>query len=88
MKIVLIMEGGIVQQVLSNEPVSVAVVDYDVEDVEPAMRTTIKLGDEPPEEAFVNMIVADVEPKTTTELYDICRKNAVSEKDQDETIAD
>lgn len=78
MKIVLILDGGIIQQVLSDEPVSVGIADYDVDDAEEDQRTSIQLEDDAPEEAFVNFLQADVEPDLANKLYNICESNSKS----------
>lgn len=72
MKIVLIMNGGVIQQALSDEPVNVAIVDYDVEGIDECQRTSIQIDDDPSEETFTNLLAADVAPDLATRLYDIC----------------
>jgi len=72
MKIVVIMNGGVIQQVLSDEPAKVAIVDYDVESVDECQRTSIQIGDDPSEETFTNRLDANVTPDLATRLYDIC----------------
>jgi hypothetical protein len=76
MKIVLIMDGGVIQQILCDEAVKVAIVDYDVDGIDECQRTSIQLDDDAPEEAFTNIMVADVAPGLANKLYGICEADS------------
>ena len=73
-KIVIVMEGGIINDVLSTHDVDAVMIDYDTEGSEPDEIRKIPQGDGTTEKAYVR----DLEPSTsilrTKELWDAALK--------------
>jgi hypothetical protein len=86
MKIVVIMNGGVIQQVLSDEAAKVAIVDYDVDGIDECQRTSIQIGDDPSEETFTNLLDADVAPDLANKLYGICESDSKAKQATTETV--
>lgn len=69
-KVVIVLDGGLVQDILSTIAVDVAVVDYDVEGVDEDRLTEIPQGDDrPAEPAYCWYQRADRMPKRIREMF-------------------
>lgn len=69
-KIVIVMDGGIVQEVLSDHPgVDVAMVDYDVEGSTDVAIVDVPQGDETKQKAAVWFLGREVQPERVAELW-------------------
>ena len=76
-KIVIVVDGGVVQDVLSSEPVEVVLVDYDTDGADPADLTAVPQGDgKASEDSFVRewkFVGPEVCPTRVEELFGVAR---------------
>lgn len=68
-KVVVVIEGGIVTDILSTEPVEVAVIDYDIESAEAEDLKKIPMLDGVTVDATGSVREADVSPARAEELF-------------------
>ena len=74
-KVVITLDGGIVEDILSDVPSDVIVIDYDVEGIEEDRLTQIpQIRAASTEPAYTVEQVADVMPKRVAELFRIVRE--------------
>jgi hypothetical protein len=79
MKIVIVIEGNMIQTIFSDEPVKVAIIDYDTDGVEKERITSIpQLIEDFPDEAYASLQSAEVSADLAASLYAACK--AYSEK--------
>ena len=58
-RIAIIMEGGIIQNILTDEEVDITIVDYDIEDAEEEDLTEVPQNDGTSVEAFIGYPIED-----------------------------
>lgn len=69
-RVVIVLAGGLVQDVLSNEPIDYCVIDYDVEDADADRLTKIpQCNGRPAEDAYAFAGKTDVMPERVLELF-------------------
>jgi hypothetical protein len=73
--VVIVLDGGVIQEVLTSEDVEVGVIDYDTQDLDTADLTDIPQGDGTTEVAYVSLNVPSVMPERTTELITVIKKD-------------
>jgi len=74
-KVVITLDGGIVQDILSDVPIDVIVIDYDVEGIEEDRLTQIpQTPDASMEPAYTVEQSANVMPKRVAELFRVVRE--------------
>lgn len=71
-KIVIVLEGGVVQNVMSDEPTEVIVIDYDTEGLEPHELQTIYQ-----DEAHVRNFDAEVLIPDVNHAFDVVKKDLI-----------
>jgi hypothetical protein len=72
-KIVVIMEGGLIQNVIGDRPMKIGIVDYDIEGCEPEQISEIPQGPgNKTQAAYTSVFVAEVLPDDAGELLRIC----------------
>ena len=74
-KIIIVMEGGIIQNMLSDAPVDVVIIDYDIEGLGDWNElTTINYYPNMPK-AYCRMEEPEFLPKETKKLYRLIKKD-------------
>lgn len=74
-RVVIILDGGIVQDILSDVPIDAIVIDYDVEGIEKYRLTQIpQTPDASMEPAYTVEEVVEVMPKRVAELFRVVRE--------------
>ena len=68
-RIVIVIEGGLVQEVLSTEPVNYAVVDYDIEGTEEDNLVAMPQGEGKTEECYGYTSNSNVTPERAVEMF-------------------
>jgi len=71
-RIIIIMDGGLIQNVLCDQEIEAAVIDYDTDGGEESYTTLIPQNfGASPERAFANTIHVELSPLDVSELWDV-----------------
>ena len=73
-KIIIVMEGGIIQNMLSDVPMDAVIIDYDIEGVAEEELTIIKIYPNIPF-AYCRVEEPEIWPKETKKLYKLIKKD-------------
>jgi len=73
-KIIIVMEGGIIQNMLSDVPMDAVIIDYDIEGVEDENLTRLKCYEYMPL-AYCRLEEPQLLPKDTKMLYKLIKKD-------------
>jgi len=74
-RIAIIMEGGLIQNILSDEEVDITIVDYDTEGAEEEDLTEVRKYDGTSVEAFIGYPIADLSDEARKFLEGLDRLN-------------
>ena len=80
-RIAIIMEGGIIQNILADEEVYITIVDYDTEDAEEEDLTEVPQNDGTSVEAFIGYPIEDFSDEARKFLDMLDRLNKEGEHD-------
>jgi hypothetical protein len=69
-RVVVACDGGLIQDVLSTAPIDLAVIDYDVEDMDDERLIDIPQDDETAVRAYAYAARVDVMPERVKQLFD------------------
>jgi hypothetical protein len=67
-EVVIICDGGLIQDVLSNTDVKITVIDYDLESYDENCLTDIPQSDGSKEKAYVYLTQAELNPERVSQL--------------------
>ncbi len=76
-RIAIIMDGGIIQNILADEEVDITIVDYDTEDAEEEDLTAVRQTDGTSVEAYLGYPNADINEEARKFLDSLDRLNSV-----------
>ena len=75
-KIIIVMEGGIIQNMLSDVPADIVIIDYDCEGIEEEKLTKIDYFDHYyPSDTYCRIEEPVILPKETKKLYRLIKKD-------------
>lgn len=87
-KVVLTISGGALQGVVSDQPVAVLVLDYDVEDVDDhALTVMAKNAGSRPEKAQALRCISNIDPIECWRIFDLVEQGGIASADDNEDSA-